>query len=383
VGVLVAVHDHPSKAPLGGVFERMLMAHHDKRKRTGWIDAGFHAQTKAHSVMHQMMRLPDTVEQAIEEDAAGIPAHALVKAAAELGRDYHHASAVRTARIDSTAARIAYLVTRMPAIFQVNQLVDEQLADLCPGIDIRSVLDLGCGPGTATLAAQQLFGSLRAGTLVDRDPEWLEVSRRLIAAADEQLATASRFVTSDLHHRDDLDEHDLVIISYMLGEMAPPLAKILVDRAWALTRHALVIVEPGTPRGFAAIIAAREALIATQGSIVAPCTHAGQCPLAAADWCHFDTRVERTRRHQRVKAGALPYEIEKFSYVIAAKEQPTMPVRAARIIRHPLKKSGHVILDLCTSEGAAQRVVISRRNKESYRQARAAKWGDIWTPVQD
>jgi ribosomal protein RSM22 (predicted rRNA methylase) len=330
--------------------------------------------------MYQTMRLPDAVEQAIEEDAAGLPAHALVKAAAELGRDYHQASAVRTARIDSNAARIAYLVTRMPAIFQVNQLVDAQLADLCPDIDIRSVLDLGCGPGTATLAAQQIFGSLQAGTLVDRDPAWLEVSRRLLAAAEEHLAAASRFVTSDLRHRDRLEEHDLVTISYLLGEMAPTSSTTLVERAWASTRRALLIVEPGTPRGFAAIIAAREALIAARANIVAPCTHAGQCPLPAADWCHFDTRVERTRRHQRVKAGTLPYEIEKFSYVIAAKEQPTLPARAARIIRHPLKKSGHVILDLCTSGGTAQRLVISRRNKESYRQARAAKWGDLWTP---
>lgn len=327
------------------------------------------------------MRLPETVEQAIEEDAATIPAHALTKAAAELGRDYNQATADRTGRIDSRAARIAYLVTRMPAIFQVNQILDAQLADLCPGIDIRSVLDLGCGPGTATLAAQQMFGPLQTGTLVDRDSEWIEASRRLIAAADEQLAAASRFVASDLRHRDRLDEHDLVTISYALGEMAPPLAKALVERAWASARHALVIVEPGTPRGFAAIVAARELLIAAQASIVAPCTHAARCPLAAPDWCHFDTRVERTRRHQRVKSGTLPYEIEKFSYVIAAKQRPALPARAARIIRHPLKRSGHVILDLCTSEGAAQRLVISRRDKESYRKARAAKWGGIWPPA--
>jgi ribosomal protein RSM22 (predicted rRNA methylase) len=329
--------------------------------------------------MHQTMRLPDPVEQAIEEDAAAIPAHALIKAAAELGRDYHQAAADRKARIDSRAARIAYLVTRMPAIFQVNQLLDAQLAELCPGIDIRSVLDLGCGPGTATLAAGQTFAP-QAGTLIDRDPQWLEVGRRLIAASDRHLAAASRFVSSDLSRPDGLDEHDLVIISYTLGEMVPESAKTLVQRAWAMARRALVIVEPGTPRGFAAIIAARELLIAAQANIVAPCTHTARCPLAASDWCHFDTRVERTRRHQRVKAGTLPFEVEKFSYVIAARQRPAVPEQAARIIRHPLKRSGHVILDLCTSEGTAQRVVVSRRDQESYRQARAAKWGAIWAP---
>ena len=329
------------------------------------------------------MGLPEPIEQAIEEDAATIPVHLLAKAAAGLGRDYRQPTADRTAPIDSKAARLAYLITRMPAIFQVNQLLDEHLADLCPGIEIRSVLDLGCGPGTATLAARETLGPLQAVTLVDRDREWLEVSRRLSAAADEQLAASSRFVISDLRHRDRLDEHDLVTISYALGEMESAPAKSLVEHAWASARRALVIVEPGTPRGFAAIVAARELLIAAQASIVAPCTHARRCPLAATDWCHFDTRVERTRRHQRVKAGTLPYEIEKFSYVIAAKQPPTLPARSARIIRHPLKRSGHVILDLCTSEGAAQRLVVARRDKESYRQARAARWGGIFLPVHD
>ncbi len=328
------------------------------------------------------MVLPEAVERAIEEDAATIPAHALVKAAAELGRDYHQATADLAPRIASKAARIAYLVTRMPAIFRVNQLLDAELEGLCPGIDIRSVLDLGCGPGTATLAARQTFDPLQTATLVDRDREWLEVSRRLITAADARLAAASRYVTIDLRGAADMGEHDLVAVSYALGEMAPPLAKTLVERAWASARRAVVIVEPGTPPGFAAIVAARDVLIAAQASIVAPCTHAGRCPLEAADWCHFDTRVERTRRQQRVKSGKLPYEIEKFCYVIAARQRPAVPIRAARIIRHPLKKSGHVILDLCTSEAAAQRLVISRRDKESYRQARAAKWGGIWSGVK-
>jgi len=208
----------------------------------------------------------------------------------------------------------------------------------------------------------------------------VELGRHLLAAMDERLAAESRFVTMDLRDPDPFGEHDLVIVSYALGELAPSSARALVERTWAAARRAIVIIEPGTPRGFGTIITARDVLISAQATIVAPCTHIGRCPLAGADWCHFDTRVERTHRHQRVKAGTLPYEIEKFSYVIAAREMAAMPPRAARIIRHPLKKSGHVILDLCTADASAQRRVISRRDRELYRQARHAKWGGIWTP---
>ena len=323
------------------------------------------------------MAIPEAVQRAIEEGAAQISAPALNQAAAELGREYHQ-DADAAPGISSPAARIAYLVTRMPAIFQVNEILHAELQELCPGIEIRSLLDLGSGPGTAALAAQLTFGELHSATLVDRDREWLEWSGRLIAAAGAPLAGASRLVTADLPSAAPIEPHDLVIISYVLGEMAPREATVLSERAWRCARRAIVVVEPGTPRGFAAIIAAREALIADRAFIVAPCTHAARCPLAPPDWCHFDTRVERTPLHQRVKSGARPYEIEKFSYLIAAKEPPAIPPNAARIIRHPLKRSGHVILDLCTSGAAAQRQVISRRDKQSYRPARSAKWGDLW-----
>jgi len=315
---------------------------------------------------------------AIEQEARAHPPELLLRAARELGRNYGDPAFGRSPKIVSAVQRIAYLVTRMPAIFQVNQIVDSELRRLSPGLAIASVLDLGCGPGTATLAAMQTFDELRDVTLADRDTEWFEVGRRLITTADPQPACRSRVAELDLRAPSAPGAHDLVAISYVLGELDTSHVKSLTGWAWAQAHRAMVIIEPGTPRGFAAILAAREVLIAAGASIVAPCTHAGRCPMTADDWCHFDTRVERTRQHQWAKSGTLPYEVEKFSYIVAARQPPPAESPAARIIRRPLKKSGHVILDLCTSESTAERVIVSRRDTEAYRQARAAKWGDRW-----
>ena len=97
---------------------------------------------------------------------------------------------------------------------------------------------------------------------------------------------------------------------------------------------------------------------------------------AAGDWCHFSQRVERTSQHRQLKGGALGYEDEKFSYLVAAKS--ASPSTGARIVRHPGKHSGHVQLALCTAEGKIENRTITRSSKEAYKRARKAEWGDLW-----
>jgi ribosomal protein RSM22 (predicted rRNA methylase) len=322
--------------------------------------------------------LPHALRQAIEEQAQTQPPESLLRAARELGRNYNDPAFELSPRIASDAQRLAYMVTRMPAIFQVNQIVEAELRRLCPRLAIGSLMDLGCGPGTATLAAMPIFDEIKEVTLADRDPQWLEMGRRLIGNLDPQPTYRSHFARFDLRAPSALGAHDLVVISYALGELGGSDARGLTQWAWEQACRAIVIIEPGTPRGFASIVAAREGLIGAGASIVAPCTHIGLCPMKAGDWCHFDTRVERTPQHRWAKSGTLSYEVEKFSYIVAAREPAPTGPEAARIIRHPLKRSGHVILDLCTSESTAQRLVVSRRDQETYRQARAARWGDRW-----
>ncbi|HEX3155503.1 MAG TPA: small ribosomal subunit Rsm22 family protein, partial [Candidatus Angelobacter sp.] len=95
------------------------------------------------------------------------------------------------------------------------------------------------------------------------------------------------------------------------------------------------------------------------------------------DWCHFSQRVERTSQHRQLKGGALGYEDEKFSYLVAAKI--SAPSTASRIVRHPGKHSGHIQLVLCTPGGKIEQNTITRSRKEAYKRARKAEWGDLWT----
>jgi hypothetical protein len=102
----------------------------------------------------------------------------------------------------------------------------------------------------------------------------------------------------------------------VVGELAPGECAGFAQALWAATAQALVVIEPGTPAGYGRIMQTRSLLVAASAHVMAPCPHERNCPLAAPDWCHFAQRLPRSRDHLRVKAAAVPFEDEKFSYVV-------------------------------------------------------------------
>ena len=75
---------------------------------------------------------------------------------------------------------------------------------------------------------------------------------------------------------------DLVVASYMISEISESERGALADLMWHKTRDTLLVVEPGTPAGYARIIALRAQLIAAGAHVAAPCPHDGDCPLVSA-----------------------------------------------------------------------------------------------------
>ena len=58
----------------------------------------------------------------------------------------------------------------------------------------------------------------------------------------------------------DAEAADLVVASYVIGELGDAERTALADLMWAKTRDTLLIVEPGTPAGYGRIIALRAAI---------------------------------------------------------------------------------------------------------------------------
>jgi ribosomal protein RSM22 (predicted rRNA methylase) len=320
------------------------------------------------------VRLPFALREAVEQEIAGVARPQVSLAAEKITSDYK--SGRFAGSLDSEEARAAYLITRLPATYATCTTVFREVARLASELAPESLLDLGAGPGTASWAAAETWTRLREFTLLEGNREFVEIGKRLAKASDR--LQSAEWMVADLRASPSLPTADVVVLSYTIGELSDALGA--VRRAWTAARTLLVIIEPGTPRNFKHVALVRQELILGGGHLVAPCPNELDCPMARAhDWCHFAVRLERTSEHRRMKGGALGYEDEKFSYLAFAKQ----PLRQAeaRIVRHPMTHSGFIRLTLC-SNGELRHQTVTRSQKEAFRAARRAKWGDEWRQVE-
>ncbi|MFL6168994.1 MAG: small ribosomal subunit Rsm22 family protein [Ornithinibacter sp.] len=322
--------------------------------------------------------MPHTLSRALEAVLDGLPADPLRRATASL-IDAYRSGAPPTAQVlrDTTTAA-AYAAYRMPATHAAVSRSLRHATELAPDLDVRTLVDVGGGTGAATWAVAEAFPSLERATVLDGSADALALGARIGRHGPSPVAGAhwSRML---LGPGTALPPADLVVVSYLLGELAEPLQKAAVDAAVAAASRLVLVVEPGTPRGYAAVLAARSRLTDAGWHLLAPCPQDGSCPVAArpGDWCHFAVRLDRSALHRRVKGGRLGHEDEKFSYVIATRDR--LPRAAARVLRHPVTRKGLVQLEVCDSAGSAQRLVVTRRDPIAYRAARDVSWGDPWS----
>ncbi|MFJ4198901.1 small ribosomal subunit Rsm22 family protein [Streptomyces sviceus] len=319
----------------------------------------------------------ETLRTALAALLAGLPPKQAAQAVDRLIATYRGATPTDTPILRDRADVAAYAAYRMPATFEAVHAALEAFADAVPGWTPAGHTDVGGGTGAATWAVTATWPGDRAVTVLDWSDPALALGRE-IAAANPALKDA-RWQRARIGQDLALPATDLVTVSYVLNELTPADRTALVDTA-AASAQAVVIVEAGTPAGYARVIEARDRLIAAGLRVAAPCPHSAACPIVPGeDWCHFSARVSRSSLHRQVKGGSLSYEDEKFSYV-AATRLPATPV-PARVIRRPQIRKGQVLLDLCEPDEQLARRTVTKRHGDLYKAARDAAWGDGWPPA--
>jgi ribosomal protein RSM22 (predicted rRNA methylase) len=314
--------------------------------------------------------LPAELRASLNTKLEGLSRTDVAARAAAISRTYREGG--NSGAIASESDALAYALARMPATYAAIAASLNVLLEIKPDFVPQSLLDVGAGPGTASWAAAEAFPTLAGFTLLDANPalrtlalQFAKDSSRL-GAPNYQLGPARALLAK-------AEDADLVIASYLIGELGESERRDLEDAMWAKTRDTLLIVEPGTPAGYARIITARAQLIAEGAHVAAPCPHDRQCPLTPPDWCHFTQRLPRSRAHMQMKDAEVPFEDEKFSYVVLTREP--LAARPSRVLAPPLLGKAEITAKLCTPDGLVL-AKIPRRDKPAYARARRWAWGD-------
>lgn len=324
------------------------------------------------------------------------PSPALRAATDRLRDIYRSGAPPQKLALATEADALAYAAYRMPATYAAARAALSLAAAGLP--TPRAHLDLGGGTGALVWAVADHWSTAGtttpgastpgpapapspspipapASTVLDASRAALRVGAVLGRHGPEPVQQ-TRWVAEQFTSATTLPAADLVTMNYLLGELDDPTSDRLLDEALRVGEVVLVL-EPGTPRGFAAICRARERLLAASWDLVAPCPHALTCPITGTDWCHFSARLPRSSVHRALKTADRGFEDEKFSFVVARRPDIPGPARAtARVVRHPSQRKGLVLLRTCESDGLLHDRLVSKRHPEAFRAARQVSWGD-------
>jgi ribosomal protein RSM22 (predicted rRNA methylase) len=265
----------------------------------------------------------------------------------------------------------AYLVSRLPATFAANVKVQAALAEFVP----QSLLDIGAGPGTASWAALAQWPDIQVITQCEQDQTFAWLAAKLNGESGLPALQEARLLQKSEAALPLDVTADVVVASYVLAELPVATMAQVAFRLWSRAVRALVLIEPGTPQGFARLRIVRESLLKQGAFVIAPCTHQNICPMVGGNWCHFKTRVQRSREHMHAKQATVPFEDEAFSYLVLSRQ--SVPQSGGRVVAPVSINKAAATISLCDALGLRDEVIASR-TKPAYKQAKKTGWGDLW-----
>jgi ribosomal protein RSM22 (predicted rRNA methylase) len=321
--------------------------------------------------------LPSDLAAALDHELEGRSRKELARRADALSNAYR--SGGGSDIIASAEDALAYALVRLPATYAAVAAVLDAVRQAAPGLAPTSLLDVGAGPGTASFAAVATFPTLADIDLLDHNPHLQRLAKTLLRTGGHDALRRARCDRVDvLTSLPGREPADLVMASYVAGEIEAERITAFADHLWTRTAQVLVVVEPGTPAGYARVAGVRSRLIGAGAYVVAPCPHDKPCPIVAPDWCHFVQRLARSREHRIVKGVELAYEDEKFAYVALARSEMRRGFDA-RVLAPPRVGKVEVTTKLCRHDGRITIDATARRRRDAYKARKGWRWGDAVT----
>jgi hypothetical protein len=221
----------------------------------------------------------------------------------------------------------------------------------------RTLLDWGCGSGVAGRRTVDAFSASNFDTLQVWDHSPL-ARQFAVTAAREKFPNLS---VAEFDPRDSSAPVGTILLSHVLNEL-PATARAellaLVDRA-----DAVIWIEPGTHAVSRDLASLRDQL-REQFTIIAPCTHALNCPLFdpknERHWCHYfapaptgiyaDSNWVKFGQRAGVDLRSLPYSVLVLEKKNLRAEIP-LPPDSTRVLGRARVHKAHADLLGCDATG--------------------------------
>jgi SAM-dependent methyltransferase len=229
----------------------------------------------------------------------------------------------------------AYLLHFWPVSFVQVSLCLEMIGRLRGEPGIETALDLGAGPGAASLAL--LEAGITRVAACDRSGAALALARKIAHGRGFDLETRQWDALKSTGQ--PAGPFDLIVVAHTLNELWPghpdriSLRVALLLRIGALLSPGgkLLVVEPALMKVAQDAIRVRDGLAAGGFDVLMPCIWQGNCPALPQGTCHGEFDWNPPREMVRIShAARIGRETLKMAWFVLRKREPASEARAAR-----------------------------------------------------
>lgn len=270
----------------------------------------------------------------------------------ELSAMFNGITPRRPGYLASPQLRRAYVHYYLPVNLEKVARVLREMDVYAPRRRAPRVLDYGCGPGTAAIAAL-LHGPVADVCLVDVVDEALEDARFFCEALGAKTRT--------LHEPPD-EKFDLIFAANVFSEHVERLEERLTDRGY------LVVIEPALRDSTLQLMKWRDQAVERGFRVAAPCLGRARCPMLERSdlWCHQEVSWPRPAAVSEIdRRVGLNKETLKYSYAVITKLGRTLEDQEGdfRVVSNLHREKGKAWAWLCGRGGPLCRVEVLTRHR--------------------
>lgn len=215
-----------------------------------------------------------------------------------------------------------------------------------------SILDLGCGPGTASLALLSVLPNALRVTGVESSPGMRMVAQRLLSSW-RGLGTARGVDLAPSLEQVASRSFDIIIAANVFAEMSDSRAHESMRQLVSALRPNgyLLLLEPGQQAHTRRLMALRDYVVRNHSNLVVqyPCLRGDPCPMLTAsstDWCHGTLEWSQPRLNAQLDE-LLGFNKHRIKYSAFLFQLGGSTRSGARVITPPVKSRIGTELTVC------------------------------------